>query len=414
MKARKLDRYSIHTLSNGLKVALLPTKSQVVYCGFAIHSGSRNDPPHLPGLAHFVEHTIFKGTKRRKAWHINSRMELVGGDLNAYTTKEATFIYTVAPKGEMRRSIDLLNDLIRHATFPEQELLKEKEVIKDEINLYLDNPSDRIFDHFEELLFEDYHMSHPILGNRESLDIITQADCLEYARKTFVPSKMIFFCMGQVSESRFDKLTGELLSAPFAYLEPHSPSPTSVMRHFGLTQESDTHQAHVLIGGKAPTLFHEDRVTSGFISNMLAGTGMNSRLVVELREHRGWVYNVESTINALPDLGWWQIYYGCDPSNSQKALKVVFDQLKRLTQEPLSPTALRAWKKQIKGQATMTTEHSESTFLAFGLQLLLEGEYKPLEHIIAQIDAVSSENLQRVANDLFEDHNISHLIYQGR
>lgn len=409
-----MDIYIENTLANGLKVALLPTKSQVVYCGFAIHSGSRNDPSHLPGLAHFVEHTIFKGTEHRKAWHIINRMELVGGELNAYTTKETTFVYTASPKKELRRSIELLNDLIRHSTFPETELIKEKEVVKDEINLYKDNPSDLIYDHFEELFFDAEELSHPILGNKKSLDRISRADCLEYVRNTFVPSRMLFFCMGQVSERRFMEITNELLVEPFTDRTTPIVNPSTQLKHFRVTEKSDTHQAHVLIGGEAPTLFESERTEAGLLLNILAGSGMNSRLIVQLREQRGWVYNVESSINTLPYIGWWQIYYGCDPANSEMALKVVKDQLNLLRHESLTPTALRAWKKQIKGQATMSTEQSESVFLTFGRQLLLKGSYKPLSHLFDRLDAVTTDSLQGVANSLFDPDNISHLIYQGK
>lgn len=406
--------YIENQLENGLRVALLPTRSNVVYCGFAIHSGSRHDPEHLPGLAHFVEHTIFKGTERRHAWHIINRMELVGGELNAYTTKETTFVYTAAPKKELRRSMELLNDLIRHASFPEVELEKEREVVKEEISLYRDTPSDLIFDHFEEKFFEDYELSHPILGNEESLDRMSREDCLEYVRKAFTPSRMLFFCMGQVTEQRFSELTTQLLGEPFEVAPTASPMASPRATQFNLLQESDTHQAHVLIGGVAPTLSDLDRTEATLLLNLLAGPGMNSRLVVQLREHRGWVYSVESSLTTIPDIGWWQIYFGCDPLNAERALEQVLKELKKLQDAPLTPTALRAWVKQIKGQATMSTEQSESQFLAFGRQLLLKGCYHPLEEFFHRLDGVTIESLMRVAQSLFAKDNISRLIYQGK
>lgn len=409
-----MKEYIENQLDNGLRVALLPTRSSVVYCGFAIHSGSRHDPKHLPGLAHFVEHTIFKGTERRHAWHIINRMELVGGELNAYTTKETTFVYTAAPKKELRRSMELLNDLIRHASFPEVELEKEREVVKEEISLYRDTPSDLIFDHFEEQFFEDYELSHPILGNEESLDEMTRQDCLEYVQKAFTPSRMLFFCMGQVSERRFAELTTQLLGEPFEEAPKASPIARPSIAQFQLIQESDTHQAHVLIGGEAPTLVDSDRTEATLLLNLLAGPGMNSRLVVQLREHRGWVYGVESSMTTFPDIGWWQIYFGCDPLNAERALEQVLRELETLQKVPLTPTALRAWVKQIKGQATMSTEQSESQFLAFGRQLLLKGCYHPLEEFFHRLDGVTTESLVRVAQSLFAKDNISRLIYQGR
>lgn len=409
-----MRQYKINKLPNGLRVALLPRKSKVVYCGFAIHSGSSNDPEHLPGLAHFVEHTIFKGTTRRKSWHIINRMELVGGELNAYTTKDTTFVYTAAPRQALRRSVELLNDLIRHATFPAQELEKEKVVIEDEINIYKDSPSDLIFDDFEERIFAGHPMAHPILGNSRSLKRMQPQDCIDYVRSAFHPSQMIFFCMGQVSDLRFDTLCTQLLSEPFLERTPCPPIPAPVMVRFEEALKTSTHQAHTLIGGGAPTLADRERTEAALLMNILAGPGMNSRLSIQLREQRGWVYGVESSLTTLPDIGWWQIYFGSDPANASKALQVTLDELKRLQDEPLTPTALRARVKQAKGQAEMGTEQSESVFLNFGRQLLLKGHYNDLSELFSRLDAVTPDRLQALAQKLFDSQNISQLIYLGK
>lgn len=406
--------YRINQLSNGLKVALLPSKSNVAYCGFAIQSGSRNDPETLPGLAHFVEHTIFKGTEKRKSWHIINRMELVGGELNAYTTKDTTFVYTAAPRRELKRSIELLNDLIRHATFPTHELEKEKVVIEDEINLYKDSPSDLIFDDFEELLFSGHPLAHPILGNRRSLNKMTQADCISYTRRAFVPSQMIFFCMGQVSDTRFDQLTEKLLGEAFPEAGTSTPPTPPVLQHFLQAKKSTTHQAHNLIGGIAPTLLDPKRTEASLLLNILAGPGMNSRLNIQLREQKGWVYGVESALTTLPDVGWWQIYFGSDPLNAEKAREVTLHELEKLREELLTPTALRAWVKQAKGQAAMSTEQSEGVFLNFGRQLLLKGHYNDISELYTRLDGVSSHSLREVAQELFSPSNVSQLIYQGK
>lgn len=409
-----MKQYKIEKLSNGLRVALLPTKSKVVYCGFAIHSGSRNDPESLPGLAHFVEHTIFKGTERRKSWHIINRMELVGGELNAYTTKDTTFVYTAAPKRDLRRSIELLNDLIRHATFPTHELEKEKIVIEDEINIYKDSPADLIFDDFEELLFEGHPMAHPILGDAQSLRRMKQKDCIKYAQSAFHPNQMIFFCMGQISDLRFDNLSEELLSEPFPVREECIRQGAPEVIRFEETKNTSTHQAHTLIGGGAPTLMDSERTEAALLMNILAGPGMNSRLNIQLREQRGWVYGVESSLTTLPDIGWWQIYFGSDPANAAKALEVTLDELKRLQEEPLTPTALRAWIKQAKGQAAMSTEQNESVFLNFGRQLLLKGHYNDITELFSRLDQVTPNSLLAVAQKLFDSNNISQLRYLGK
>ncbi len=407
--------YSINELDNGLKVALLPTKSKVVYCGFAIHSGSRNDPETLPGMAHFVEHTIFKGTQKRKAWHIINRMERVGGELNAFTTKETTFVYTVAPRNELRRSIELLNDLIRHATFPTNELTKEKTVIEDEINIYKDTPSDEIFDRFDQLFFEGTSLAHPILGSQDSLKRISQKDCLRYVHDAFRPSRMLFFCMGQVSPQRYGQLTEELLTEAFPKTgNKYASNEQPKVSFFERKEDSDTHQAHTLIGGIAPSLLNEQRTEANLIMSILAGNGMNSRLNIRLREQKGWVYGVEASTNTLPDIGWWQIYFGSDPINAEKALETTLEEVRRLTSEPLTPTALRAWIKQVKGEATMATEQSESVFLNFGRQLLLKGYYEDITQLFEKLDAVTSDSIMVVANQLFSQNNISKLIYLGK
>ncbi|MDO5017447.1 MAG: pitrilysin family protein [Porphyromonas sp.] len=409
-----MEPYIYRCLDNGLHTALLPVKSNVVYCGFAIRSGSSHDPIELPGLAHFVEHTIFKGTQRRKSWHIINRMEVVGGELNAYTTKDTTFVYTAAPKRELARSVELLNDLIRHATFPDTELEKEKGVVADEINSYKDTPSELIYDHFEELFFEGHPLAHPILGDTESLARMTSEDCRAYVRRAFAPQRMLFFCMGQISELRFEKVTSTFLSEPFVQSGEEIQLPAPTIRHFSLRKATDTYQAHTLIGGIAPSLQEADRTEAGLLLNILAGSGMNSRLNVRLREKEGWVYNVESSYAAIPSAGWWQIYFGSDPEHAGVALEQTLAEVERLCRVPLTPTALRAWKKQAKGQAIMATEQGESLFLNFGRQLLLKGKYEGLKGLTDRIDSVTTEHLQEVAVKLFDLQPISQLIYLGK
>lgn len=409
-----MRQYNTNNLSNGLKVALLHSKSKVVYTGFAIHSGSRNDPKGLPGLAHFVEHTLFKGTERRRAWHIINRMERVGGTLNAYTTKDTTFVYTAAPRHELRRSIELLNDLIRHANFPPHELEREKVVIEDEINIYKDSPSDLIFDDFEERLFAGHPMAHPILGDAHSLKKICREDCIDYIQKAFHPTQMIFFCMGQVSPQRFDTLCEELLSEPFPVSDGHPKQSAPEITLFKEIKKTSNHEANTLIGGGAPTLSDRDRTEAALLMNILAGPGMNSRLNIQLRERRGWVYGVESSLTTLPDIGWWQIYFGSDPKHAEQALKVTLEELHRLREVPLSPTALRAWKKQAIGQAQMGTEESESVFLNFGRQLLLKGRYDDITELASRLESITPEGLQAVARKLFDPQNISQLRYLGK
>lgn len=409
--------YHTVTLDNGLRCALLPTRSRVVWCGFGIHSGSRDDPEELPGLAHFVEHTIFKGTIHRRADHIRNRMEVVGGSIDAYTTKDETVVYTVGPRGEVSRAVELLGDLIRHSTFPDKELEPERGVVRDEINLYRDTPSDRIFDEWDERFFRDRSLAHPILGDTRSLDRMRREDLLSYAERTFRPERLLFFVMGQVTPKRFEELCRRYLSEPFpSEVTPSTRAELSLPIAFAdetpYIVHSRTHQAHTLLGGLGATYNDPDRAAQNLLLQLLAGDGMNTLLNVELRERRGWVYNVDASVTCFPDVGWWQIYFGSDDDHAEEALRIVLEQLDRLMQEPLREQVLRAWKKQTKGLALVSSEQSESTFLSFGRQMLLRGRYETLEEYFGRIDSVTTESLMETARRLFA-HPFT-LIYNGK
>lgn len=388
-----------------------------MWCGFGIHSGSRDDPEELPGLAHFVEHTIFKGTIHRRADHIRNRMEVVGGSIDAYTTKDETVVYTVGPRGEVSRAVELLGDLIRHSTFPDKELEPERGVVRDEINLYQDTPSDRIFDEWDERFFRDRSLAHPILGDTRSLDRMRREDLLSYAERTFRPERLLFFVMGQVTPKRFEELCRRYLSDPFpSEVTPSTRAELSLP--IALSDESPhivhsrTHQAHTLLGGLGATYNDPDRAAQNLLLQLLAGDGMNTLLNVELRERRGWVYNVEASVTCYPDVGWWQIYFGSDDDHAEEALRIVLEELDRLMQEPLREQVLRAWKKQTKGLALVSSEQSESTFLSFGRQVLLRGRYETLEEYFDRIDSVTTESLMETARRLFA-HPFT-LIYNGK
>lgn len=388
-----------------------------MWCGFGIHSGSRDDPEELPGLAHFVEHTIFKGTIHRRADHIRNRMEVVGGSIDAYTTKDETVVYTVGPRGEVSRAVELLGDLIRHSTFPDKELEPERGVVRDEINLYQDTPSDRIFDEWDERFFRDRSLAHPILGDTRSLDRMRREDLLSYAERTFRPERLLFFVMGQVTPKRFEELCRRYLSEPFSSeVTPSTRAelslPIALVDESPHIVHSRTHQAHTLLGGLGATYNDPDRAAQNLLLQLLAGDGMNTLLNVELRERRGWVYNVEASVTCFPDVGWWQIYFGSDDDHAEEALRIVREQLDRLMQEPLREQVLRAWKKQTKGLALVSSEQSESTFLSFGRQVLLRGRYETLEEYFDRIDSVTTESLMETARRLFA-HPFT-LIYNGK
>ena len=353
-------------------------------------------------------------------------MEVVGGDLNAYTTKDETFFYAGAPRGELVRAMELLADLVRHATFPERELEKERIVVADEINLYRDTPSDQIFDDWEDLYFAGTPLGHPILGTPESIRGITPELLRRYARRQYRPERgMVFFCMGLVSERRFLYLCEKYLSEPFDQeivpgddRDPAAPgrraAPEPPRTPFRVTRPGETNQAHTLIGGKAFAVSDPRRTEAGMLLSILAGQSANSRLSILLREKRGWVYGVEGANVAISDAGWWQIYFGCDPGRSSRVLDAALAELRQTASRPLSPTFLAAWKKQLKGQLAMSSEAADAVFLNFGRQLLLKGAYDPLSRSIERIDAVTPESLHAVSQELFDPSNISILTLAGK
>lgn len=414
--------YYLHTLSNGLRIALLPAKrSRAVYCGFAIKTGSRDDTPSREGEAHFVEHMLFKGTQKRSPWHILNRMELVGGELNAYTTKDETYYYTTAPRNELVRSMELLNDLVRHATFPPEEIEKERTVIFDEINLYKDTPSDQLFDDWDALYFQGTPLAHPILGSPKSLKGITSEHLQRYSRRCFRPERMIFFCMGSVSPQKFISLAEKYLCEPFPALSESDlfrrPLFSSQLHHnpvLGVHYlPKKTHQAHTIVGGPSFSIHSSKQTEVAFLINMLAGPTMNSLLNLSLRERNGWVYSVEGSSTMTEDIGWWNIYFGGDHTNTQKALDVISLEFQRLRENQLSNRTLKAWVKQIKGQLTLSSENQESSFLSFGRQILQRHHYDTLPECYLLLDQLTPERVKDVASEIFDPQKLLSLSFSN-
>lgn len=408
--------YFTHKLSSGLTIALLPSRSQVIYCGVVIGVGSRHDPSELSGLAHFAEHTIFKGTTRRKSWHILSRMEVVGGELNAYTTKEETFVYASAPRAEVRRALELLADIVLHCTFPPHEVEKERDVVLDEINLYKDTPSDQIFDDFEEYFFNGHPLAHPILGDRAGLMRIGSPELRAHASRAFHAQNMVLFVMGRLTPERFVRLAEEYFGdTPSAAPSPiiSQPLPQVPAEARRIVREEDTHQTHYMLGGLAPSMHALDRMEMALLMSWLGGASMNSRLNLSLREKYGYVYSVEANHTPLTDTGWWHIYFGCDPNNAPKAERAMQSVLDRLLDEGIAPSRLAAWAKQIKGSLALSSEQAESCFLNFGKQILHFGRYASLAEVYDRIDRVTPDSILKSAREWLPTHTLT-LIFAGK
>lgn len=391
------ESYTLHTLSNGLRVAYSQRNGNVAYCGVAVNAGSRDEQPKHHGLAHFVEHTIFKGTRRRKAWHILNRMELVGGELNAYTTKEETLVYSVFPAGNMERAVELIADLVLNSMFPAKELEKEREVVLEEINSYRDTPSEAIYDDFEDLIFKGGELGHNILGTKECLSRIGSAECMDYLKNLYVPSNMVLFAVGSIPDDKMFRLAERYFS-PMHHSEVRRPRvPSPLLPPFDVCVNADSHQAHTLTGAVTFGMHDSRKYALLLLNNMLGGPGMNSILNVAIRERRGYAYTVESSVTLFSDCGLMEIYFGSDERHVKRCLKLIDDEICRIASGGMRPAAIEAAKKQFVGQLLVGSENLESNALSLGKGVLNFGKVDSINDIAERIRAVSATELSEAA-----------------
>ena len=447
-------KYNTYTLDNGLRIIHLPSDSQVVYCGYQINAGTRNEEPGEEGLAHFCEHVTFKGTERRKAWHILNCLESVGGDLNAYTNKEGTVYYSAILKEHIARAVDLLSDIVFHSVYPQAEIDKEVEVICDEIESYNDSPAELIYDEFENILFKGSPLGHNILGTAEQVRAFKTEDALRFTRKLYRPDNAIFFAYGDIDFKKLVKLIQKALgecpkgrelacSADCKSAEtpteeriteetPTGETPTEEMEAGNanhkvqsskfnvqskvagqtIVMQKNTHQAHVMIGTRAYDVNDDRRMPLYLLNNMLGGPGMNAKLNLALREHNGLVYTVESTMVAYGDTGTWSIYFGCDEHDVKRCLRLVRKELDKFMQKPLSDAQLKAAKKQIKGQIGVACDNRENFALDFGKSFLHYGWEKNVDRLYEQVDEITATQIQAVAQELFDKDRLTTLIFK--
>lgn len=457
-------KYNTYTLDNGLRIIHLPSDSKVVYCGYQINAGTRNEEPGEEGLAHFCEHVTFKGTERRKAWHILNCLESVGGDLNAYTNKEGTVYYSAILKEHIARAVDLLSDIVFHSVYPQAEIDKEVEVICDEIESYNDSPAELIYDEFENILFKGSPLGHNILGTAEQVRAFKTEDALRFTQKLYRPDNAIFFAYGDIDFKKLVKLiqkalgecpksrelacstdcksaetpTEERIAEKTPTKEriteetPTGETPTEEMEagdanhkvqssKFNvqskvagqtIVMQKNTHQAHVMIGTQAYDVNDDRRMPLYLLNNMLGGPGMNAKLNLALREHNGLVYTVESTMVAYGDTGTWSIYFGCDEHDVKRCLRLVRKELDKFMQKPLSDAQLKAAKKQIKGQIGVACDNRENFALDFGKSFLHYGWEKNVDRLYEQVDEITTTQIQAVAQELFDKDRLTTLIFK--
>lgn len=451
-------KYNTYTLDNGLRIIHLPSDSKVVYCGYQINAGTRNEEPGEEGLAHFCEHVTFKGTERRKAWHILNCLESVGGDLNAYTNKEGTVYYSAILKEHIARAVDLLTDIVFHSVYPQAEIDKEVEVICDEIESYNDSPAELIYDEFENIIFKGSPLGHNILGTAEQVRSFKTEDALRFTRKLYRPDNAIFFAYGDIDFKKLVKLIRKALADDDSgkvaenaansvgkLAEEKLPQISQITQISGdensitteksvssvksvgpenypsvgkeiagqtIVMQKNTHQAHVMIGTRAYDVNDSRRMPLYLLNNMLGGPGMNAKLNLALRERNGLVYTVESTMVAYGDTGIWSIYFGCDEHDVKRCLRLVRKELDKFMQKPLSEAQLKAAKKQIKGQVGVACDNRENFALDFGKSFLHYGWEKNVDRLYEQVDEITAEQIQAVAQELFDKDRITTLIFR--
>ncbi|MCR4583358.1 MAG: insulinase family protein [Prevotella sp.] len=408
-------RYNTHTLSCGLRIIHLPSDSDVVYCGYQVAAGTRHEQPGEEGIAHFCEHMTFKGTGRRNALQIINSLERFGGDLNAFTNKEDTTYYCAIQRQHIANATDLLTDIVFSSTYPQAETEKEVEVVCDEIESYNDTPAELIYDEFENLLFEGHPLGHNILGDAQQLRTYTSSDLQRFSSRYYRPDNAIFFAYGNLDFARLVRLLEKALDKITPRNSaPQTPSATLPTPKEGETiiKHRDTHQAHVMIGTRSYDIHHPRRIALYLLNNILGGPGMNARLNLSLRERYGLVYTVESSMVSYSDTGVWSIYFGCDPHDTKRCLRLVRRELDRIMQHPLSGTQIAAAKRQLKGQIAIACDNREQFALDFGKSYLHYGWEKDVASLFNNIDSITSDDLQQVANELFAPQRLTTLIYQ--
>lgn len=395
-----------HKLENGLRIIHRNFPSEISYCGIVVNTGTRDEYPDELGMAHFVEHMLFKGTKRRRAHHISNRMENVGGDLNAYTTKEETFIYSTFLREYFPRAVELLSDIIFNSEFAENQIEKEREVIIDEIDSYADYPSELIFDDFENLMFTGHDLGHYILGESEILKTFNREKINSFVKRQYHPSNMVFFSFGKTPFTKVVKQLERYFNFPQEQIELKRRNAPPNIKPLSQIIQKQTTQTHVMLGWNKYNLHHPDKYVLYLLNNILGGGSLNSRLNSSLREKNGLVYNVESHATLYTDTGFLSIYFACDPKYKAKCLRLVNKELKKLMSKELSTMQLSLAKRQWKGQIGISSEINENSALNMAKNYLHYDKYITMDDVFAKIDAISGKQILDVANELFSTGSI--------
>ena len=403
--------YESHLLSNGIRLVHKFDSSPVAYCGLAINTGTRDEADNEQGMAHFIEHMLFKGTKKRKAWHILNCLENVGGELNAYTGKEETFVYAAVLTEDFERAMELTADIVFNATFPKNEIEREVDIILDEIQSYKDTPSEQIYDDFEELVFADSPIGRNILGKAKQLKNYKKADADRFIKNNYHTDEMVFFSLGNINFKKIMRWAEKYLACYPASLRSSKRVSPSIYIPQQITNKKDTHQLHLMLGNRAYSLHDENRLGMYMLNNIVGGPGMNSMLNLTLRERSGLVYSVESSYTAFTDTGIISIYLGSDQKNKDRCLRLVNKELKKLREEKISAVSFARYKKQLIGQVTIASQNKESLALSIGKSFMHFNRIESIEETKKKLDELTPEKLMNIANEVFDEKSLSSLTY---
>ena len=407
--------FQFYTLPNGIRIIHHPYKSsEVAHCGVIVNAGTRDEPLGREGLAHFIEHLLFKGTKRRKSYHILSRMEIVGGEINAYTTKEETAIYSTFMSPFLDRAMELMYDVVYNSTFPEKELIKEKEVVLDEIASYRDNPQEQIYDDFEGQVFQTHPLGKPILGTTKTVKSFNREDIWNFIQKNYQPHRIAITVAGNYSMQKVIKTVAKYFDdIPAGINNYRKPS---AHEYIPLTKSfpKETYQAHWIMGNVAYSYGHANRTAMALLNNILGGPGMNSRLNLSIREKYGFTYNIDSTYQPYSDTGVFSIYLGTDKKALEKTVRLVHKELKKLREKKLGILQMKQARQQLIGQIALGRESKVNLMLSAGKYFLNFNKVDTLNEITNRIESVSPENLLEIANEVFDPAKMSSLIFNSR
>jgi len=406
--------YQVHQLQNGIRVLHKPNPSNISHACIIINAGSRDEDQAKDGLAHFIEHLLFKQTKKRNTNQILNRLELVGADLNAYTTKEYTCVHASFLKPHLERSLDLFEDIIFHSVFPEEEMKKEKEVILDEISSYQDQPDEAINDDFEDLLFEGHSLGRNILGTPASVKSFQKKDIQQFMKSNYRTDEIIIGVFGdyefktvmRISEKLYGKIPANLPERIREKVGSYTPQKSVFTKPIN--------QAHCVIGNRSYSFHHKNRTAFLLLNNLLGGNGMSSRLNLEIREKYGIAYTIESNYTPMSDTGIFSIYFGTDPEKTEKAIKLLEKELKKLRDQKIGPIQLQQAKNKFIGQIALGEENRMGLIISMSKSLLDFNRVDSLEEVFANVTKVNAAQLLEISNEMFDPKDLSSLMFNPK